>query len=71
MVDTKRKPGAKIQKNDPLSIYNRNRTRYYNHLVNKKISTKEYNKLMDKNLEEFQKNNNDTSLKEFTDEKDK
>ena len=63
----KRKAGAKPKKSSPLDIYNRNRQRYYYSFKKNKITLKEYNHLMDKNLEEYEinKKNPNSSLLDF------
>jgi hypothetical protein len=66
MVETKRKPGRKVSKTNPVDVYNRNRQRYYYKLSVGNITAEEYNELMDENLKEYNRDKKiHKSLKEF------
>lgn len=65
MVETKRKVGRKVSKFDPQDVYDRNRQRYYYQLKMGKITAEEYNHLMDKNLEEYNEDKKNKSLRDF------
>jgi len=63
-----RKKGRRITTDSPEDTYRRNRLRYHYQFKTGKLTDKEYDKLLDINLEEYhlsKKNKKNTSLKDF------